>query len=256
MSSQASQIMHGNAYAANTKKFFELIKSTRLVIVAILLVAGVLLLLHHIQDPDLLPVNKVRIKGEMKYVTEAMLQKSIAGQLSCGFFNTDVENIQRSVEALHWVDRASVRRVWPETLFIQVIEQQPVAVWKNGGLINSRGELYKPEVANVSKTLPVWQGPDESYAILFEKYNDIKQMLLSIEMSVSDLTMDKRHAMKVKLDNGVELMLGRREQLSRLQRFIDVYPKVLAGKIEKIKHIDLRYSNGLSVGWKDADRVQ
>ena len=116
--------------------------------------------------------------------------------------------------------------------------------------------MFKPEVVNISTPLPVWQGPDDSQDILFEKYSDINQMLSSIGMSVSDLSMDKRHAIQVELNNGVELMLGRREQLSRLQRFIDVYPKVLSGKIEKIKHIDLRYSNGLSVGWKDVDKVQ
>lgn len=255
MSAQARQIMHGNVSLDSLKRVFELIKSVRLLVIAALLVWGAILLLERIQDPMLLPINKVRIKGEMKYVTEAMLQKAIAGQLSGGFFNTDVDNVQRLVEALPWVDRAAVRRVWPETLFIQVVEQQPIAVWEKGGLVNENGKWFKPEVVNVSQALPVWRGPDESQALLFEKYNDIKKMLLSIEMNVTGLTMDKRHAIQVKLDNGIELMLGRREQLSRLQRFIDVYPKVLAAKIKQIKHVDLRYSNGLSISWKNADRV-
>lgn len=256
MSAQASQVMQANISLGSLNKVFKLAKSLRLLVVAVMLLWGMSLVLEKAQDPSLLPINKIRIKGEMKYVTEAMLQKAIAGQLSGGFFNTDVDSIQHSVELLPWVDRASVRRVWPETLFIQVVEQQPVATWNKLGLINQRGELFVPQTIKVSGKMSSWHGPEKSQSMLFEKYNDMKQMLAEVDMSITGLKMDKRHAIQVELNNGVELMLGRREQLSRLQRFINVYPKLLAGKMENIKHVDLRYSNGLSVGWKDASRVQ
>ena len=84
MSAQASQVMHGNVSLGNVKRVFELVKSARLLVIAALLIWSVFLLLEHIQEPTFLPVSKVRIKGEMKYVTEAMLQKAIAGQLSGG----------------------------------------------------------------------------------------------------------------------------------------------------------------------------
>ncbi|MGD8812054.1 MAG: cell division protein FtsQ/DivIB [Thioalkalispiraceae bacterium] len=254
MSAQASQAMHSNEGLVAVKRVAEFIVSARLLLLTIILFVVVNLIWQQLQDPSLFPVNKVRIKGEMKYVTEAMLQKSVSGKLS-GFFNTDVEDIQRSVEVLPWVARASVRRIWPETLFIQVVEQQPVARWSAGGFVNNRGEAFNPLMTEITETLPLFKGPENKQLLVFEKYNEMKNMLQVINTPISRFSMDNRHAIQVKLENNVELMLGRREQLSRLQRFINIYPKVLAGKMKKIKHVDLRYSNGLSIGWKDEDRM-
>jgi len=256
MSMQASKTAYRSFELPAFNVLVENIKYVYFLVIVIFLAWLANGLVERIQKPTFLPINKIRIKGEMKYVTESMLQKSIVGQLSGGFFNTDVDRIQGLVEKLAWVDRASVRRVWPETLFIQVVEQQPMATWGNDGLINVRGEWFKPEVINEHKSLPVWQGPADTQTLLFEKNKDIEKMLLAIEMSVVELMMDKRQALQIKLNNGVLLMLGRREQLLRLQRFIDVYPKVLTGKMKKIKYVDLRYSNGLSVGWKKTNGMQ
>ena len=36
----------------------------------------------------------------------------------------------------------------------------------------------------------------------------------------------------------------------RLQRFISAYPTLFAGRIQDLKRVDLRYSNGFSVYWQ------
>ena len=252
MSAQASLMSSHEARMIGFRKVSGFVKYLPHLVVAIVFIWMANSFLEKVQDPAFLPISKIRIKGEMKYVTEAMLQKSITGLLDGGFFNTDVEKIQGAVEALPWVERASVRRVWPETLFIQVIEQQPIAKWIAGGFVNLQGELFKPENVTKAKVLPAWSGPEGSELTLYKKNADFKQMLSVIGLTVSKLSMDKRHAVKLEIDNGVELILGRKEQLSRLQNFIDIYKKVLAGKMNQIKRVDLRYSNGMSIDWKAA----
>ena len=54
----------------------------------------------------------------------------------------------------------------------------------------------------------------------------------------------------MELDNGVKLALGRSQRTERLQRFKQVYNKLFAEKVNSIKGIDLRYTNGLAVHWK------
>ena len=252
MSVQASLISPHEVRVASFKKAMSFIKYFPHVTAVIIFLWVASLLVEKVQDPSFLPISKIRIKGEMKYVTEAMLQKSITGLLNGGFFNTDVEKIQQAVESLPWVERASVRRVWPETLFIQVIEQQPVAKWVAGGFINLHGEVFRPEDEKKATRLPVWSAPQGTELILYKKNDDLKKMLSVTGLTISKLTMDKRHAIKLEVDNGVTLILGRKEQLSRLQNFIDIYKKILAGKMNKINKVDLRYSNGMSIGWKAA----
>lgn len=252
MSAQASLTSSHEMRTVSFRKAISFLKYMPQLVAVIVFLWMANLLIEKMQDPSFLPISKIRIKGEMKYVTEAMLQKSVSGLLNGGFFSTDVDNIQRAVEALPWVERASVRRVWPETLFIQVVEQQPMAKWIAGGFINLDGELFKPEDETKAKMLPVWSGPQGSQLTIFKKNTDFKQMLLIIGLSISKLNMDERHAIKLQVNNGVELVLGRKEQILRLQNFIDIYKKVLAGKMNQINKVDLRYSNGMSIDWKVA----
>ena len=252
MSAQASLISSREAGVNGLRKVIGFLKYLPHVLAVLVFLWVANLLVEKMQDPSFLPISKIRIKGEMKYVTEPMLQKSVAGLLQGGFFSTDVESIQRAVETLPWVERASVRRVWPETLFIQVVEQHPVAIWATGGLVNQYGELFKPESIEKAKALPVWSGPDNAEQILYQKNADLGQMLAAIGLGISKLRMDNRHAINLEIDNGVELVLGRKEQIARLQNFIDIYKKVLAGKMSQINKVDLRYSNGMSIDWKVA----
>ncbi|MEJ2141732.1 MAG: FtsQ-type POTRA domain-containing protein [Gammaproteobacteria bacterium] len=252
MSAQASVISSRDIASVKLRKVIDYLKYAPYLVAVIIFLWLSNALVQKVQDPSFMPVNKIRIKGEMKYVTEAMLQKSVTGLLGGGFFSTDVEKIQRAVEALPWVERASVRRVWPETLFIQVIEQQPMAKWEPEGFINVHGELFTPEVETKVNILPIWSGPKGSEFILYKKYNDFKQMLAEIGLSINKVNMDKRHAVRLEINNGIELVLGRKEQLLRLQNFIDVYKKILAGKMSNINSVDLRYSNGMSIRWKVA----
>lgn len=92
----------------------------------------------YFNNPNTLPVNKIRVHGEFINVDEAMLHKAVSSSVSGGYFNVDVEQVRTVVEKLAWVSEASVRRVWPDTLSVSILEQKPIATSKNLGLINKR----------------------------------------------------------------------------------------------------------------------
>ena len=50
---------------------------------------------------------------------------------------------------------------------------------------------------------------------------------------------------------GIELLLGRDHLVEKMRRFIAIYDKTLKDQITTIARIDLRYSNGLAVGWRE-----
>jgi cell division protein FtsQ len=45
--------------------------------------------------------------------------------------------------------------------------------------------------------------------------------------------------------------LGRRDVDQRLERFFAVAAPVLRDDFERIEYVDLRYTNGFAVGWRD-----
>jgi len=44
-----------------------------------------------------------------------------------------MDGAQQRVESLSWVDRAVVRRLWPDRIVVQIIERQPYALWQYEG---------------------------------------------------------------------------------------------------------------------------
>ena len=219
-----------------------------------LLLAGWLLglLLQHLADPLTLPIRKIRVQGALVHVNESMLRNSVVERVQGGYFNIDVTSLRQTVEQLGWVKSAAVRRVWPDTVVISVVEQQPLAAWAKGGLVNIQGELFTPAVNEELKHLPLFSAPAGMQQSVTQLYRDLSEQLTPLGLQIVALQLDERRAVQLQLDNGIELVLGREERPDRLQRFIKVYKKTLAQHASRIQRIDLRYSNGMAVEWSNA----
>lgn len=218
-----------------------------------LLVAGLLLglLLQHLANPLTLPIRKIRVHGAMVHVNEAMLRNSVVATVQGGYFNIDVASLRKTVEQLGWVKTAAVRRVWPDTVVISVVEQQPLAIWAKGGLVNMDGELFTPAVAEEFSDLPRFTAPAGMQQSVTELYRDLSAQLAPLGVQIVALQLDERRAVRLQLHNGIELVLGREERLARLQRFVKVYRKSLIQHAARVRRVDLRYSNGMAVQWNN-----
>ena len=53
------------------------------------------------------------------------------------------------------------------------------------------------------------------------------------------------------LTDGVVVELGREQLAQRLQRFASLYAGPLRQEWENVKRVDLRYTNGVAVRWRD-----
>ena len=197
-------------------------------------------------DPQFLPIQKVRAQGAFINLTEAMLLTR-AGDIKGGYFNIDVRGVQKNIESLAWVDKAYVKRTWPDTLVISVTEQNAVAAWQDNSLINVRGELFYPEKETFPAHLPQLNGPADSHQQLLKLYRTTRSILSGTGLNIQQLEMDARRAMTIRLDNGLTILLGRDAYIERIERFVRVYAKVLMSEINSIQKIDMRYTNGFSI---------
>ncbi|HID49643.1 MAG TPA: FtsQ-type POTRA domain-containing protein [Chromatiales bacterium] len=217
----------------------------------LIVVAGLLgLVLDRLADPATLPIRKIRVTGALVQVNEAMLRDTVLGKVAGGYFNIDVDAIRRTVEQLPWVKAAAVRRVWPDAISIRVVEQQPLARWAAGGLVNTQGERFHPRVASYPPGLREFSAPAGMAAVVTGHYRSLAAQLAPLDLHITRLQLDARHAIRLTLDNGIELVLGREQQTTRLQRFVRVYRKSLAGEAGRIRRVDLRYRHGMAVQWR------
>lgn len=199
--------------------------------------------------PQTLPIKRVLIGGQFQHLTAGQLQAAIANTVSGGFFTVKVGAVMQAAHTLPWVDTVSVRRIWPDTLRLDVVEQVPLARWGEHALVNRRGERFTPPADSLPTNLPSLQGPSGLEAALTRNYYDMGKALAPAGLKITRLIQDERRSWRVTLDNGIELRLGRDDAYPRLLRFVRLYPKVLAARASQIASIDLRYTNGFAVAW-------
>lgn len=202
-------------------------------------------------DPETLPITTVRVENELKYLGRETVRRTVLTYVREGFLRVDVEAIRKELEMLPWVAEASVRRGWPDVLSIRLREQQASARWREGGLVNPDGELFAVEDTTSWQHLPVLHGPKQTEKILMKEYLAMQGVLTPLGLHISRLSMDRRRAWSMRLDNGLRLRLGRNNSHKRLLRFVRVYPTVLQPRLETIDSVDLRYTNGFAVSWRE-----
>lgn len=214
-------------------------------IISILVWAGI-----EMRKPDTLPIKTIHALGSFSRVDETMLRNVIADSIDGGYFAVDVLELQKAVESLAWVNSASVSRIWPDTISIKVVEEQVTALWAKGGLVNQQGAIILPLQETYPAGLPVFEGPVGMERNMTEFYKHARQIIEPLGIEIMGLKLDNRGAYVIELSNDIELLLGREHKQSRLERFARVYRKVLANRAGEIARIDMRYSNGLAVGWR------
>jgi cell division protein FtsQ len=198
------------------------------------------------------PVRVISMDGNFQRVSPGQIEKAVAPFAHAGFMSADLDGVQRAVEALPWVDHARVQRRWPNSLHVTVIEQAAAARWGESGLLNTRGELFVRAAAHVPAELPRLNGPEGTESLVAQRYLSAQGRMMEAGMRIAALRLDERGAWEMDLDSGVTVRLGRRDVDERIERFIRTASQVIAHRLNEITYVDMRYSNGFAIGWRNA----
>ncbi|WP_427451349.1 cell division protein FtsQ/DivIB [Litorimonas sp. WD9-15] len=107
-------------------------------------------------------VEQVDVMGEGR-LNERDIRTAVQINRGSYFFGVDLEAARARTESLPWVDRAVVRRLWPNRIVVQVVETTPYALWQDEGqlhLLSDSGEAIVPvsQVASVPTGLKTYVG--------------------------------------------------------------------------------------------------
>jgi cell division protein FtsQ len=206
-----------------------------------------------LEDEQQLPVQKIIFSGDRKVLLDEEMEALIRQHQKGSFFALDVNEVYELLEDMPWVYRASVRKRWPSSLHIFIVEQEPVAIWNDDLLLNTQGEIF--DGGSAKQELPQLFGPGGSEKTALAGFNAMQSLLSSTGLSINELFLSERFAWRVELSNGIRLNIGRQQFIDRLQNFIDIFP-LLQAQNKAINYIDLRYDIGLAVGWQKNDKKE
>nr|VFJ50543.1 MAG: cell division protein FtsQ [Candidatus Kentron sp. FM]VFJ70756.1 MAG: cell division protein FtsQ [Candidatus Kentron sp. FM]VFK19411.1 MAG: cell division protein FtsQ [Candidatus Kentron sp. FM] len=197
-----------------------------------------------------MPISHIRVAGELREITETSLREAISPHLASGFFGLDVAAVRKDILKLPWLKSVSVRRIWPESLYIAVIEHKAEARWYDGGLIAVDGTLFYPPPESCSVDLPVLKGTPGIHAEMLRQYRELQLALEPMERDIRQFTRTERPIWKIELDTELTIVLGDKNPIATVEQFARTAAAVLDERIDNMLSVDLRYVNGFAVRWR------
>ena len=208
---------------------------------AVLLIYGVLFVVIHL---PLFPLRQVDVKGELHHVNREQVQFIVQRELKGNFFTLNIDRVRAAFEKLPWVRNVNVRRRWPDRVEVTLEEHTVLARWGSTALVNTQGEVFQ---AASSAELPEFVGPADSAKEITEHYQVFSQMLAPIKLVPTKVALSPRHALQLRLTNGLVVELGREHVRERLAKFTRVYDQTVVRLPQPVGYVDLRYPNGFAV---------
>lgn len=199
----------------------------------------------HCAEPKLLPIRHIQINGKYERINLPSINKGVKPYVK-GFFSTDVIALKDIILKEPFVDEVVIKRLWPDTLLITLTEITLVASWGENASVTSKG-LIIPVKVNPTTHLPNFVGPESQINNILMQYVNLSNILHPFHLSISEINLNPRHSWQITLDNGINLLLGRKDIAEHLSSFALIYPKLKKMHGNRLASIDLRHSNGLSV---------
>jgi cell division protein FtsQ len=200
-------------------------------------------------------IRGIRVEGDLQRISAETLRVSAAPRLAGNFFSADLAAARAAFEAVPWVRRATVRRIWPDRLVVHIEEHRATALWqadeRDDRLVNQQGEVFAANVGDVEdEALPTFSGPEGSSAAVLGLYRRLLPLLRPLDMEIEQLQQSSRGSWRVLLDSGARLELGRGsedEVFARTQRFVRTLGQVTERYRAPLEHADLRHADGYAV---------
>ncbi len=237
---------------SNRKLRGALIKSLSAVM-AVALVVGLILVMEpmaYLKQVTNRPIASIAIKGQFRYLSQQKVQAMVAERVADTFLQLDMHELKAAMEQNPWIDSVAISRHWPDSLVVTVNEQQPIARWGDDAFMNMRGDIIEVADNRILEHLPMLHGGKHYAQDVMQKYVQITRLLSPAELELREVNLDETLSWTLQLQNGIVIRVGREHVFEKLQRLLAVFPRELAAKAERVESIDLRYSDGFAVSWK------
>ena len=199
------------------------------------------------------PVTGVAVAGELKNVDREELRILLASLVNQRYFELDIEHISKNIRNIPWVSDVQIRKKWPEQVQVIVSEKTPIARWGTAGLVDELGEVfYVDRTDSEFLHLPLLQGLDSESSVLIDKYLLIAKRIESQNIVIEQISRSPTGSWSMKIADGPKVVLGKSQFDKRLNRLFTLWNTIEQKKLETIRTMDFRYSNGVAVSaWKD-----
>ena len=227
-------------------------KNKFFLILSIAILIGIYLNIKNIDDRDIyFPIKNISIESIIININkDDVFEKSKNYLDSKSFFNFKINILKKEIEKVSWVKSADIRRVYPGEIKIYIEEHIPIAIWNNESYMNNIGDIFF--VNDIKKNLPIISSNQSGNKIMFEYFSLLLKYISdeNFDIKIKKIEENDIRSLSAYLSSGIIVKFGSKDIRGKIRTFIKVYKTLNTSDLEKIRYIDMRYSNGFSIGWK------
>lgn len=190
----------------------------------------------------------------LQHVNPLTIRNTALPKIRGNFFTANLDSVRAAFETVPWVRKARVQREWPNKLIVTLEEHVALGTWgEDGQLISAKGDVFTANLAEAEDDadLVALSGPEGSEKEVLAQYLEFKNWFAKINLAPDSVNYSSRYAWSLKLNNGMQVQLGRVQDAttlkSRVDKLMTVYPQLLASLQDSIESVDMRYPNGLAL---------
>jgi len=146
--------------------------------------------------------------------------------------------------------KAKVKRRWPNKVIISLEEQNPVARWREDGLLNQSGDIFYPHDITPFRDWVVLEGNPLQSRKLLHDLMVFQERFKPLGWTIDMLQQQPDGSWNIHFLSGVTVLLDKEAWQAKLSRFIRALPKTKQTLRKFAQVFDLRYSNGFVIKQK------
>jgi len=168
-----------------------------------------------------LSIDQVKITGQSETSEVEILDRLAIKQFG-SLFTFDLDSARERVETLPWVARATLKKLYPETLEVAIVERLPYALWRREGelsLIDPQGRVITNTIGGRYATLPLVIGPGANTRVDEFLSLVLAHPTLTPKVRAGVLVLERRW--NIVLADEVEILLPAADPAGALERVVE-----------------------------------
>lgn len=224
------------------------------------------LVVREAADGRIFMLQRLEMTGDVQKVPLARLKEAVepaaAGKT---FFTVDLKAVRDAAETVPWVQYAAVRRVWPDALMIDVTVYEAAAVYEDGRLVSSEGQLFSanPDEGSETAGAPTFRGEAQAVPEMLRRWRRFSGLTEHIPAKITELELSDRGSWTLTIESPTipptKIELGRDANGAaveeRLRQVVEAYPRIVEIMGGPPASLDARYRRAIAAGKVNREQV-
>ena len=194
---------------------------------------------------DKLRIEKIIVVGDLLPTQREQLENKLIRFQNKNFLLVNFSEMEKSLEALGWLDAVRVKRVWPGKIKLQIEKSSLIARWNNEAFLSSNGDLIY--MGEVPYNLPTLRSVTLSARESLERFRLFQQYAKREGLDMIELVEEDFGDWRITFKPGWHLLLRSDSLEEKMESFLKVYSRTLKQKEAALLSVDARYDSSYAV---------